>query len=276
MHRQAVATARRLWLDRIRRRPIVFTDARGLRYELRPDENGGIYFRHRGNYEVAETLFCERHLRAGDTAIDVGANIGLYSLLFAKLVGPAGRVIAFEPESENHARLMHNLALNGQPAVVAEELAVYRTTGSVILNVFEPALGAWHSIGAPRLPHALRRGEMAAPTSAVKVACVTLDDYCASAGIDRIHLLKIDVEGAEPDVLEGARGLLSAGAVDRVLFEVSLPQLAAAGHDGSTAFTLLHDLGYSTHVVTPEGEPGSPVAVTEQVYGNYIALPRAA
>lgn len=272
MHRRAIARARTLWLDRIRRRPLVFTDARGLRYELRPGENAGIYFEHRGNYEVTESLFCERYLRLGDTAIDVGAHIGLYTLLFAKLVGPSGRVIAFEAEAENYGRLLGNIALNSHATVVAEHLAVYRTSGSVVLNLFEPALGAWHSIGAPQLPHALRPGEIAVPVAAVEVKSVSLDDYCRSAGIGHVQLLKIDVEGAEPDVLEGARELLMSGAVDRILFEVSLPQITAAGHNGASAFTLLGDLGYTTHVIAAGGEPGPPVAVAERVYGNYVAL----
>jgi hypothetical protein len=64
-------------LDHVLRRPIVFEDRRGLRYVLRPGENARVYLEHDGNYEVAETRFCERYLRPGMTAVDVGAHLGV-------------------------------------------------------------------------------------------------------------------------------------------------------------------------------------------------------
>src|SRR5215210_7228240 len=100
-----------LLLERVLKRPFVFEDARGLRYVLYPGENARAYLDNRGNYEVAETLFCESVLRPGDVAVDIGANIGLYTLLFSRLVGEEGRVYAFEPAAENARRLRVNLLL---------------------------------------------------------------------------------------------------------------------------------------------------------------------
>lgn len=116
-------------LDRVLRRPVMYTDRRGLKYVLYPGENARVYFAHGGNYEVDETQLCENLLREGDVAIDGGANIGLYSLLFSRLVGEAGRVVAFEPDPTNAERLRRNLALNELSRVEVQEVALWREGG---------------------------------------------------------------------------------------------------------------------------------------------------
>lgn len=259
-------------LDEVLRRPIVFEDARGLRYVLRPGENARAYLEHDGNYEVAETRFCERFLEAGMTAVDAGAHIGLYTLLFARLVGPGGRVYAFEPAPANHRRLLENVALNAVENVVVEQAALFGESGTVTLNLFPEELGAWHSLGRPTLADPSTSYATVTPSSAVEVAAVTLDEYVARQTIDRIALLKVDVEGAEADVLAGARATLASGRVGAVLFEASQPQIEALGHDPAAAFELLQEAGLSVHALEPDGSVGRPVAEPEVRYANYVAL----
>ena len=258
-------------LDRLVRRPIVFEDDRGLRYVLEPGENAGAFLRAGGNYEVAETRFCERVVRPGTTAFDVGAHIGLYSLLLARLVGTEGRVHAFEPEPRNHERLIANLALNGADNVVARRAAAYSRTSRVELNVFGAGLGAWHSLGRPRLPDPFAPGRTVEPVGAIEVEAVALDDYCAEAGVRRIDFLKVDVEGAERDVLEGARGLLAEGGVGVILFEASLPQTEALGHGPAEVFELLAEHGFRSFALDDAGRPAREVGEATERYGNYVA-----
>lgn len=260
-------------LDSMRRRPVVFTDRHGLRYELQPGENARVYFEHDGNYEVEETRFCEQWLRPGNTALDIGANIGLSALLFAKLVGPAGRVVAFEPDPANHQRLVSNLALNGFDNVTPERLAVFEAPGTLTLNRFRSGLGPWSSLGRPELPDPNHAGRTTAPVDAVLVEAVALDDYCAARGIERVRLLKVDVESAELDVLKGAQSLLGRHAVEAVLFEVSLPQTTSLGHAASQVFAFLASSGYVARPFLEEGGLGDPVADADARYGNYLALP---
>lgn len=262
-----------LLLERVLRRPFVFEDARGLRYVLYPGENAAAYLDNRGNYEIAETRFCEQALQPGDTAVDVGANIGLYTLLFSKLVGPEGRVHSFEPAPENVRRLRVNLLLNAADNVDAHQAAVFSRPGALTLNLFDPRLGAWHSLGRPELPNPFEPGETIAPTGTVEVEAVTLDDYAASNGLDRIALLKIDVEGAEPDVIGGATALLERKAVGAILFEVSLPQAQSLGHDPSEPFAQLERLGYRSRRIEPDGRPGEHVERADERYANYVAFP---
>ena len=265
-----------LVLDRVVRRPIVYTDDRGLHYVLYPGENAGVYIRSGGNYEASEERFCETHLGAGDTMVDVGGNIGLYALLAAKLVGDTGTVHSFEPEPRNAARLRANLALNGFANVEVFEAAVYSEPGTVALNVFDARFNAWHSIGRPSLPDPADARRTIEPTETRDVPAVTLDDHCARHGMSRIDLLKIDVEGAEVDVLGGARTLLASHAVRAILFEISLPQIEALGHAADAPFTLLREHGYRCFELAPDGGPGAPVATTTTRYANYVALAPAA
>ena len=262
-----------LLLERVLRRPFVFEDARGLRYVLYPGENAAAYLDNRGNYEIAETRFCERLLQPGDVAVDVGANIGLYTLLFSKLVGADGRVHSFEPAPENARRLQVNLLLNETDNVELRQAAVFSQPGSLTLNLFDPRLGAWHSLGRPELPNPFAPGETIAPTGTVEVEAVTLDGYAAGAGLERIALLKIDVEGAEPDVIAGATALLERRAVGAILFEVSLPQAESLGHDPTEPFAQLHDLGYETNSIEADGRPGGRVDRADERYANYVAFP---
>ena len=262
-----------LLLERVLRRPFVFEDARGLRYVLYPGENARAYLDNRGNYEVAETRFCESVLRPGDTAIDVGANIGLYTLLFSKLVGGSGRVHAFEPAPANARRLRVNLLLNEADNVTVEDAAVYSRGGTVTLNLFPEHLGPWHTLGRPELPDPFEPGRTLAPTASVDVPATTLDDYAERTGIERVALLKIDVEGAEPDVLEGAARLLAERRVGTILFEVSLPQSASLGHEPTEPFAQLAAAGYTSRRIEPDGSLGPPVERADERYANYAAAP---
>ena len=260
-------------LDRVLRRPVMYTDRRGLKYVLYPGENARVYFAHGGNYEVDETQLCENLLREGDVAIDGGANIGLYSLLFSRLVGEAGRVVAFEPDPTNAERLRRNLALNELSRVEVQEVALWRECGRKTLHRFEPAFGPWHSLGAPELADPFRQGHVVVPVSEIEVEVKTLDAFCRDAGIEHVRLLKLDLEGAEPDALAGASKLLERSAIDVVLFVVSAPQLAALGHPTSAAVEILAEYGYLSWDIRENGVIGERADTVPERWGNLIALP---
>lgn len=258
-------------LERLLRRPIVFEDRDGLRYILHPGENARAYLEAGGNYEVAETAFCRRYVGPGSVALDVGANIGLYTLLLSQLVGPTGSVHAFEPEPRNVRRLRENIALNEADNVVVHPIVVFERSDTVVLNVFAKHLGSWHTLGRPVLVDPFSPGALAEPTSRLEVQAVSLDEHCDQHGIEHIRLLKVDVEGAELEVLRGARGLLQDGRIDIVLFEVSLPQIEALGHRPVEVFSELSESGYRASALDSDGRPGSHLADTDRHYGNYVA-----
>jgi len=256
-----------LLLERVWRRPLVFEDARGLRYVLYPGENARVYLEHEGNYEVEETALCERVVEAGTVVFDVGANIGLYTLLFSKLVGATGLVHAFEPEPRNFRRLRVNLALNDVQNVVANQLGAFSISGRRALNVYRPELGSWHTFGRPKLTDPLRGHEEAVPEASLDVDIVTLQDYAETHGVEHVDFLKVDVEGAELDVLLGAGRLLDKGRIGVVMFEVSLPQVEGMAHRPEEIFEFLSEHGYRSYAVPDLRE----VEAADLRYGNYVA-----
>ncbi len=179
-------------------------------------------------------------LEPGDTFIDVGANIGLYSILAARRVGSTGKVLSFEPSPREFSRLLANLALNEAPGVTPFSLALGETPGFFDLHVAPTHTGlntlqiseaARHAFGGDRVH---------------RVGVVRFDDAVAPllAG-QRVKLLKIDVEGAEMDVLMGMQRSLAAGFVERIVVEITPKFLSAFGRTKEELYRLMEGHGYS-------------------------------
>ncbi len=151
-----------------------------------------------GNYEMPIQAALARLLAPGDVFYDVGANAGFFSLLAAKQVGDAGRVFAFEPLPENLASLREQIAVNSLSHVEIVEGAIGATTGTAELS-FASGQNSEAHLGSPK-----SEGE-----SVTTVPITTLDAFVAAHR--RPTLVKVDVEGAETAVLEGAPRLLADG-----------------------------------------------------------------
>jgi FkbM family methyltransferase len=198
--------------------PVVLHDRRGLRFELVDHGEVVSFLQHGGHFERAEMELLSASLRPGDVALDIGANIGHFAAGFARAVGPQGEVHAFEPFAANFARLERTRALNDLEALRTHQLIVADQPGTAELTDYGAGYGSWAST-VPRTIE-LATG-VVAPVARHTVASTTLDAFCAECGLDRIAAVKIDVEGGEMAVLEGAHGLLDAGAIEVVLVEVS-------------------------------------------------------
>ncbi len=169
--------------------------ARGLWLHLNP-RTGTVYFEGGGEQGVQEAL--QEHLRPGMTFYDIGANIGFFSLLGARLVGKEGRVTAFEADPEIAARLREHVERNAFGWITVEEKAVWSEARTVSFARTDPARSPDRGLG-----HVVSTGE----ENGISVGAVSLDDYT------RTHtppdLLKCDVEGAEVEVFRGSQRLLS-------------------------------------------------------------------
>jgi FkbM family methyltransferase len=148
-----------------------------------------------GLHEPAVGEWLSRNLRKGMTVVDVGANVGSYTLLIGEMVGREGRVFALEADPETATTLRKNVELNGQTWVEVIEGAAYKTCGEIQLG------RAMASTGYSGLYY-----EKALEW--IRVPALTLDSLVERIGLGRIDLVKIDVEGAENDVLEGMKLLL--------------------------------------------------------------------
>jgi FkbM family methyltransferase len=171
----------------------------GGRIELRYRERIGLSRMIHGKFESAETTFLIQRAKPGTTAIDAGANVGLFTIPLARAVGSAGTVLAFEPSPENVERLRRNIALNALKNVAVYDSALGETCGKAWLHVEgDPA---YHTL---RLAGSGRRGAV------TEVNVLRLDDAWNDVGRPQVSVVKIDVEGSEALVLRGADALLEA------------------------------------------------------------------
>ncbi len=153
-----------------------------------------------GTYEPGVVQGLEELIQPGWTAIDVGANIGYFTLLMANRVGPQGKVIAFEPLAENFRILQENIQMNGHANVVAENLALMSHSERIELRSATPGAITW--VASVKI-------DQNSAVESQSVEAVTLDEYVQKRGIAKVDFLKIDVEGAEASVLEGATNVLN-------------------------------------------------------------------
>jgi FkbM family methyltransferase len=149
-----------------------------------------------GEPEVQDVV--REQVRAGMTVYDVGANIGFFSLAMARLVGPKGRVVAFEADPEIAARLRDHAERNGFSWLIVEEKAAWSESGWVSFARCDPVASPDRGVGS------VVNGNAGAVT--ISVAAVSLDDCAQQYGA--ADFIKCDVEGAEAEVFRGAQELL--------------------------------------------------------------------
>lgn len=205
----------------------------------------------RGRYERDEMRFVRSVLAPGDTAIDAGAHIGFFTIHMADAVGPTGRVLAFEPLAANADLLERSIAENGfGDRVTLRRAAVGASGGVATLTYPRETL---NSGGA----YILRQGSKPLPGNLTCTVPLVALDECLDAA-RRVRLIKMDVEGAEPDVIRGAATLL---ARDRpiVLSELHPVQLSRSSSATPQSFLdQLASAGYRAHGLE-NGRPGAPL-----------------
>lgn len=202
----------------------------GTPLRINVDELIGATIWHRGVHDLAASEAVSRILDPGDVAIDVGANIGYMTSLMIARVGKTGRVHAFEPHPLVYKTLQANAALaldgNKGPEVRLHNTALGESAGKANLHL----PGEWaanHGLGTLT--------DSASSTESIAVNVERLDDAVDET---RVALLKLDVEGHEAAVLNGARDSLAAGRIRNIVYEDHHP-------DESTVGKILKEYGYS-------------------------------
>ena len=203
----------------------------------------------RDRYEQDEVRYVKAVLRAGDTAIDAGAHIGFFTMQMAAMVGAAGHVYAFEPFDPNAELLEQSIVENRfSDRVVFRRAAVGSASGTATLTF---PIETLNSGGA----YLLRDGTLPLPGNLRKnVPLVALDDVALRRPV---RLIKMDVEGAEPQVIRGAARLLRE---DRpiILSELHPTQLERASGVGADEFLAeLRGMGYRAHALEGPGHVGA-------------------
>ena len=159
-------------------------------------------------YEDYEAEVVEAFVRPSMLVVDIGANVGVYTLLLGKLVGQDGQVFAFEPEPKNFALLRRNIEQNGYTNITPVPKAISNRRGRLRLHRDKVNLGA----------HSIAKANLLDATDSVEVDTLTLDEFVASVPGDKsVDFIKMDVQGAEGLVVEGAEKTLKAPNVAQMI-----------------------------------------------------------
>jgi FkbM family methyltransferase len=208
----------------------------GVRFLARRDNMIERTLIEQGRWEFPVHLRILALLVPGDTFVDVGANIGAHSCAAAHHVGPNGRVIAIEPISELAERLRRNCALNGLDNVTIVRKAAAAVRARRVL--FAPKRGEENQGMGSFYSH---EGESQTP---IEVETEPLDEILKAVAVRRVRVMKIDVEGAELEVLRGARRTLERWR-PHLVFEFHAAAWERAGATIDEVRQLLHgDFGY--------------------------------
>ena len=203
------------------------------------DPNDSLRLSLWGEYEPFETRLFTSHIQSGHVVLDIGANIGYYTLLAARLVGPQGAVYAFEPDPDNFALLQKNIHRNGYRNVVLKNQAVADENGKIELFKGGENWGG-HRIYDP--------GDS---QEHITVDAIVLDDFFKGETTD-IDLIKMDIEGAEVRAIQGMSTLLEKSANIKLFTEFSPAALSQSGSSPEEYLELLVQFGFALHFLDEE------------------------
>ncbi len=215
-----------------------------------------------GIWDEPGTEFLKNNLKKDDIFIDIGANIGSYSLIASNLVGENGKVYAFEPVAGVFDSLLFNIKLNHLNNIVVIKKAILDTTGTI--NLF---ISKAENLGMSGIfHHDNENGKIET------VETISLDEYISDSGIERIDMIKIDIEGAELFALKGMKR-----TIDKfkpvILMEISEEILHKNQLKSSEIIDFMKENSYSQKRLTEKGIPVEISDDNSNSYTNNIFIP---
>jgi FkbM family methyltransferase len=192
-------------------------------------------------------------IKRGDTVIDVGANIGYYTLIFAELVGKEGKVFAFEPDPDNFSLLKRNIEINHYQNVVLEQKAVSNCTGKARLYLCDRNNGM-HRIYKSQ--HCER---------SIEIQTVQIDEYFRNKP-QRVNFIKMDIEGSEFNAVQGMLSILKKNKNINALTEFVPASIREYGFNPENFLRLLIKCGFTLYNIDESEELLKPV------YSNNLSV----
>lgn len=220
-----------------------------------------------GTYEPATAMVLTSWLRAGMVFLDIGANVGLFTLLGSRWVGSSGRVIAAEPSPRERQRLEEHLRLNAIGNVDVVSAAVADREGAAELMVATPQHSGLNTL-APRFPY-----DGVAIAEKVSVPTITVDALVHSRALTRVDVIKLDIEGGEVAALEGAAETIRRFR-PKLIVEVVANALASCGTSPERLCELLRTFEYELFEIDDRAALRSIAPGHVPSDGNLAALPR--
>lgn len=228
-----------------------FVEVQGHKMFLDPKDSLGLSIH--GAYEPFATSLVKKVVKEGDVVLDIGANIGYYTLILAKLVGQRGKVFAFEPGPLNFALLKKNIEINGYKNVILEQKAVSDRSEMtrLYLSADNPADHRIYD------SHDNRRF--------IQISAVRLDDYFKDY-FGKIDFIKMDIQGAEGLAIKGMANLLRRNANVKVLTEFWPFGLTRCGLEPNEYLSMLLSLRFKLYEVSEQERKIKPVVVSRLLH----------
>jgi len=216
------------------------------------------------DFETAEKEFVKLFLDKGDVFIDVGANIGLFTLIAARIIGNKGKIISIEPTKKTFERLKEHIELNRYKNIIPINLALSDKKGIAILKKDMTGYDAWNSLAKPT------KGNLIVSEN---VLTTTLDEIVKEYQLDNIKLIKIDVEGWEIPVMLGGEKILYSKKPPALIVEFTSKNAINAGYSCLDLFNTGIKYGYKWYEFDHTSRKLNIVPnASEFEYKNLIAL----
>ena len=208
-------------------------------------------------YEAFERRITAEEITRGDVVVDIGANIGFFTLHFARLVGPEGHVFAFEPDPGNFRLLQQNVQENGYENVTLIPKAVSNSSGKTRLFLCDSNVGDHRIYDSP--------GE---ERTSVEIETIRLDDFLA--GSERpVDFIKMDIQGAEMLALEGMESTLRDNPTLKMLFEFWPSGLVKCGTDPEDLLAFIRRCGFRILELDDDNETVVSVENDRELLAKY-------
>jgi FkbM family methyltransferase len=240
---------------------VLFKDRFGLKYFIYPDMrlsstiDRGVRTDDEGVLFLIQNLIPHLPQNRPIHGFDLGAYVGVISLFLAKTLSPNGHVHAFEAEPTNFQRLQENIACNDFTNLMPHHLAMWSEKSKELYSRRDPDSGQSDVHGSKSESH-------------IPVSTTTIDHFLHSQKISTIDIMKLDVEGSEPDVLKGAKETLQTGSITFLIFEYIKED------SGRSICDTLSSYGYQLYWIHRNGQISR---LTEEVkrketWGNCLAV----
>ena len=210
------------------------------------DSSDSLRLSTNGVFEPYTTEVIKQNISNGDLVMDIGANIGYFTLIMAKGIRENGKVFSFEPEPKNFELLKKNVEINNYSNVILEKKAIGNKTGIAKLYLADRKNNIFYS-GMHRI---FRSDLVSQISNPVSINIIKLDDYLQDLKfIKKIRLIKIDVEGAEFDVLKGMSKILDENKGIKIVMEFSSENLEDYGSNPSDVMDFLINKGFKLSII---------------------------
>lgn len=215
---------------------------RNLKLQVDPSKNLGATIYWTGFHELHELLFLNKFLKSEMVVIDVGANIGVFTVFMANRVSK-GKVIAFEPVPFLNEQLRENVRINAFNNVIIRKEGVADKKGISAIHEIDSSNEGLSTLYPGELK-SIRKTE---------INLIPLDELFPTLGLDRLNLIKMDIEGGELPALYGMRKLIEYYK-PTILVEINQKSYSSAGYTPKEVFDYLSNLGYKPFEISRTGK----------------------